>query len=107
MAQKMMTKAILDKIPAIYATENQSNTERKAYVKFFNPMGAQSWYGIEYNPETREFFGYVTGSFENEFGYFRLDELEDLRLPMGLRIERDIHFTPTPVADIVLGKVLH
>ena len=39
--------------------------------------------------------GYVCGS-ENESGYFRLSELEAARGPLGLAIERDLYFEPTP-----------
>jgi Protein of unknown function (DUF2958) len=44
-------------------------------------------------------FGYVCG-FENEFGYFRLSELEAARGPLGLPIERDPYFEPTPVSKL-------
>jgi len=49
------------------------------------------------------FFGYVCG-FENELGYFQLEELESLVGPGGLKIERDIHFKPTYLSVIKGGE---
>jgi hypothetical protein len=37
------------------------------------------------------FFGLVQG-FEEELGYFTLRELQEARGPLGLAIERDMHF---------------
>ncbi len=63
-------------------------------VKFFNPYGAATWYATEYDPETGNFFGYVDLGDRRfaELGYFSLEELESIKLPGGLGIERDIHF---------------
>jgi Protein of unknown function (DUF2958) len=41
------------------------------------------------------FFGAVSG-FEFELGYFSLSELEQTTGPLGLHIERDLYFKPTP-----------
>ena len=41
------------------------------------------------------FFGYVVGH-EAEWGYFRLSELEVVRGPGGLWIERDLYFNSGP-----------
>jgi Protein of unknown function (DUF2958) len=49
------------------------------------------------------FFGWVMG-FEQELGYFRLSELESVRGPLGLQIERDVHFPPTRLSEV---KRLH
>ena len=46
------------------------------------------------------FFGYVIG-FEEEWGYFVLSELESIRGPGGLTIERDLHFRPGPFSQVI------
>ena len=46
------------------------------------------------------FFGYVIGQF-SEAGNFLLSELESLRGPLGLPVERDRHLTPTRLGDLV------
>ena len=46
-----------------------------------------------------KFFGLVYGH-EREFGYFLLSELEEVRGPMGLPIERDLHFKPKTLAEL-------
>ena len=70
-------------------------------AKFFTPVGSATWWAIAYYPEENICFGYVTGLFEDEFGYFSIDELEEIELPpFGLRIERDLYFTPCPISEI-------
>lgn len=59
--------------------------------KFFDPTGSWSWFAIEYDAKQGIFFGMVHG-LEKELGCFSLFELEQLRFPFGLRIERDLHF---------------
>jgi len=36
----------------------------------------------------------------DEFGYFSIHELESLRLPLGLKIERDLYFDEIPFNDL-------
>jgi len=45
------------------------------------------------------FFGLVQG-FETEWGYFVLSELESVRGPFGLGIERDLNFDPTTIGKV-------
>ncbi len=91
---KLLTKEILEKLPPLYTNEGKSPEEVKVIVKFFNPFGAGTWYATEYDPETKTFFGYADLGNRNfaELGYFSLAELESLRLPGGLGVERDLHF---------------
>lgn len=91
---KLLTKKIERSLPSIYSNS------KTAYVKFFAPWTNWTWWGAEYDPVNREFFGVVKG-FETEWGYFSLDELESIRGPLGLRIERDMHFVPTKMEDIL------
>ena len=46
-----------------------------------------------------KFFGLVQG-FETEWGYFVLSELESVRGPFGLGIERDLYFDPTTIGKV-------
>lgn len=72
-------------------------------AKFFNPTGAGTWSATEYDPESRCFFGYVSlfGDYNDEWGSFSLDELEDFRGHFGLGIERDLYFTQCPISEVV------
>jgi hypothetical protein len=64
-------------------------------VKFFNPCGAATWLATELDEDCDSLFGLSDLGFGcPELGYFSLSEIEALRLPGGLRIERDIHFDP-------------
>ena len=80
-----------EKLPKLYATEQEADP--LAVLKFFTPDGSWTWFLTEYDPEQRLAFGLVIGH-ERELGYFSLNELEELRGPMGLPVERDLHFQP-------------
>jgi hypothetical protein len=65
--------------------------KNKAVIKLFNPTGLGTWYASEYDPETRIAFGVADLGFP-EMGSFAMHELEELKLPFGLKIERDRSF---------------
>lgn len=74
---------------------SQQNIEDPIVItKFFNPTGAGTWYATEYNPTEKLFFGYVSifGDHCDEWGYFSLKELQEVKCLAGLGIERDLHF---------------
>lgn len=75
-------------------------------AKFFNPVGSQTWFILEYDPETKLAFSYVTGMYEDEFGYTSMEELENIRLPYFLTIERDLHFKPCKLSECSTFKPL-
>ena len=87
---QLMTKAIEKKIPRLGETESVPLEDKRLYVKYFHIFSSWKWYGAEYNPKTREFFGYVDGNYP-EWGYFTLGGLEEIEVG-SLGIERDKHW---------------
>ena len=87
---KLFTKAQRDKLIKNHGeNENaEKTTEHKVVVKLFNPVGIGTWYLTELNPYTNVAFG-LADLHEKEIGYVDIAELENLKLPMGLKIERD------------------
>ena len=75
-------------------------------AKFFNPAGAGTWYATEYNPEEKIFFGYVSifGDWNDEWGSFSLQELQDFRGKCGLGIERDLYCGEFPISTVLHKK---
>lgn len=69
-------------------------------VKFFNPCGAATWLATELDADDDTLFGLADLGFGcPELGSFSLSEIASVRLPFGLRIERDLHFsTPHPLS---------
>ncbi len=87
-------------MPKFYQREAPNEfREAIAYVKFFTPDSNWTWYATEYDPEKKMFFGLVEG-LDTELGYFSLEELQSVRGPLGLKIERDIHFEETPLSQL-------
>lgn len=70
-------------------------------VKFFNPVGAATWLAIELDADGDTLFGLADLGFGcPELGSFSLSEIEQLRLPFGLAIERDLFFDTTVTLSV-------
>ncbi len=100
---KLITKAIakqLSKYP-MYSQDSKGE-DAIAVCKFFNPCGSQTWYILEAEQIGNDyrFFTLFESNYGREYGYVMLSELEAIRLPFGLRIERDIYFTPCTIREI-------
>ena len=96
---KLLTEEIKKKLPPLGATDGQGD-DAIVQVKFYTPWAGWTWYALEYDPETRVFFGLVDG-FEKEYGSFSLDELESINGPVGLKIERDLYFGTPKLSEVV------
>ena len=96
---KLLTKEIEERFKKIGRQEEVEDPI--VLARFFNPTGGQTRYALEYDPEERMFFGYVSlfNDYNNELGYFSLDELESIRGQFGLGIERDMYFDPKPLSE--------
>ena len=120
----LLTKEICQKIPALYSQEEKKPEDVKIIVKFFTPWSHWTWYATEaggvknnedYVPLSEcyndlesyadvTFFGFVAGDFP-ELGYFSLNELKSVNGPMGLKIERDLHYGFDHTLKEVMDKV--
>jgi hypothetical protein len=103
---KLLPKEIREKLPPLYAQDGKGG-KAIVYAKFFTPSAQWSWYITEGEPVLDDsnleidfrFFGLVDGH-EKELGYFLLSELEEVRGPRGLPMERDLYFQPQTLAEI-------
>ena len=103
---KLLTKEILNAFTKQSDTSNKNPKDIKIIVKFFNPVGRGQWYATEYDEANRIFFGFVSifNDYNDELGSFSLDELEEYRGPLGLGIERDLHFGTHYLNEVLEGE---
>ena len=97
-ATELLPEHVREKLPALYATEH--TPDPLVIVKFFTPWTSWTWYATEGGPEEDGeflFFGLVDGH-EKELGYVSLNELEGIRGPGGLTIEKDLFFKEQPLS---------
>jgi hypothetical protein len=94
--KELLTKVLREQLPVLYAQEHEANP--LVICKFFTPDSSWTWYALEFDGEDI-FFGLVIG-FEAELGYFSLSELQGARGPLGLPIERGLHFQPTRLSVV-------
>jgi len=92
----LLTDDIRRRLPPLFAT--QDDPDPIIQVKFFTPWTNWTWYVTEFDGEDL-LFGIVEG-FETEWGYSSLTELEAIRGPGGLCIERELYFAPTPLSAV-------
>ena len=103
---KLLTQDIRKKLPPLYSQDGKGG-KAVAYLKLFTPDSSFSWFLTEGSPITDaqgvevdfKFFGLVDGQCK-ELGYVMLSELESVRGPMGLPIERDLWWKPKTLAEI-------
>ena len=94
----LLNKESRDKLPELYSGE-ELGLNALAQVKFFTPDSNWTWYASEFDGKDL-FFGLVIG-FDIEIGYFSLAELQKARGPWGLTIERDLHFEPQTLKELM------
>ncbi|MBN1536889.1 MAG: DUF2958 domain-containing protein [Anaerolineales bacterium] len=93
----LLDQASREKLPPLYSGE-ELGLDAIAQVKFFTPDALWTWYASEFDGADI-FFGLVNG-LELELGYFSLKELQEVRGPMGLPIERDLYYEPKTLREL-------
>ena len=126
---KLLTKELEDRFLEIGCQEEVEDPT--VACKFFNPVGAATWfiteiaaYRVEIDGDCKElepgqwqeakdngtnarlldviFFGFASlfaDPMMDELGYVSLKELEEVRLPFGLTIERDLYWSEKPLSE--------
>ena len=91
-----MPQDIQRNIPKTYGTDDIAIADKIVHAHYFSPSG--DWYVVEMDDD-----GYAWGFADlgyGEWGYFDLEELEEVYVePFGI-VERDMHFSPKPVSEI-------
>ena len=96
---KLITKTLEERFEKI-GCQSQSS-DPIIVAKFFDPCGSATWYATEYDAENKIAFGYVTGLAFDEWGTFSITELESIKRPFGLGIERDLYFKEQRFKEII------
>jgi hypothetical protein len=108
----MLTQA--DGIPAygeVYGprAEREGESDPMVYAKLFCPWAAGTWWVLEFDPtEQIAFcFAYLGDEWCAELGDVSLEELEEVRGPAGLCVERDLYFKPCRLSEALANHGLH
>ena len=95
---KLLTKEIKAKAEKQYELGSEMK-DQDIVAKFFNPVGMGTWYLMNKSPEDGYCWG-IVDLMAVEVGSFMIEELEDLELPMGMEIERDLYFKPRKAEEL-------
>jgi len=96
--QQLIPTKFLNKLPNLYDTENTKDPI--CHIKLFTPDSNWTFYILEFSKENQNIIFTYTIGLESELGYQSLEELSSVRGPLGLKIELDSSFTPTPLSQI-------
>ena len=100
---KLLTKEIISKFESHpIGSQDGKGLEAEVLVKYFNPCGAGTWLITEAEREGDDWrlFSYYY-IYEWEWACLMLSDLQNLRLPFGLTIERDIYAGEKCVRDFI------
>lgn len=91
---ELITKEIEEKIKKYpLGSQSDKGSDAEVIVKYFNPVGAGTWLITE--GEKQDDGDYLLYGFCNilewEWGSVMLNELQNLKLPLGMSIERDLY----------------
>lgn len=102
---KILTKEIRERLlangraqrVALRSMPEPTPLDPRPVVKLFTPDANATWLLTELDPEDDDLaFGLCDlGLGEPELGYVRISEIEALRGPLRLPVERDLHFSAT------------
>lgn len=89
----LLTETLRAALRANAETGDRATRDPVPVVKFFNPCGAATWLATELDADGDTLFGLADMGFGcPELGSFSLSEIAAVRVPFGLKIERDLHF---------------
>lgn len=91
------------------SASGQDNSDVKPVLKLFNPCGAATWLISERDPADPDIlFGLCDLGFGcPELGSVSLSEIQSVRLPFGLSIERDKSFEADKSLDEYADEARH
>jgi hypothetical protein len=101
---KLMTQAIIKKLPPLRSTDGKPANERKIICKFFSIVSQARLYVLEGNKTDTgdyELYTYSTGNGYPEFGYSMLSELQNARWRSVPAYERDLHFEGHTLQEVL------
>ena len=96
---KLLTKEITKKAQKQY-DKGSDMDEQMVVAKFFDPMGSWTWYLMNMQDETGNYAWGIVKGHEVEAGSFSVRQLQDIKLPFGIGIERDTLFEPMKASDV-------
>jgi len=101
---ELLTKELLNKLPALYVNDDKKPEETKVILKLFTPDAQCTWYITEFDGKDK-FYGFCNLGDEQgaELGYISLRELQTIRGRLGLPVERDKYWNSNTTLDKVMN----
>ena len=94
---KLLTKEITEKATKQY--DEGSDMDQMVVAKFFNPIGNGTWYLMKMDKDEDYCWG-IVDMFAVEMGSFSMRELQGIKLPLNMGIERDKYFEPIKASEL-------
>lgn len=101
-----MTKSQKEALRTSFKTYEETE-DPICHVKLFNPVGRGTWWLMTQDPEDPDYLWCAAELFEDigpEVGSVSLSELESISGFGGLKIERDLHYKPMRLSEILEAR---
>ena len=85
-----MSDEFIQRIRSVIANSQKLPIDKVTLDSSFQDLGIDSMDAVN-----------ILFGLESEFGYFLLSELEEVRSPLGLEVERDLSFREGRLTDVV------
>jgi len=95
---RLMTDALIKRLAQL---GDQDVPDPIIAAHFFDPCGSADWYVTAYYPEDNVIFGWaeiVPGM--GEWGYTSVAELQSIKGPLGIGIERDLYWKERKASEV-------
>lgn len=99
---KLITKEIESAFERQGYTGDKQPKDIKVIMKLFNPVGVGTWYVYE-KEDDDIYWAFVNlgDPMMAECGTISMSEITSLRLPMGMKIERDMYFGNHTLQEVI------
>ena len=99
---KLLTQEIKKTLPALYSQDEVADPI--AIVKYFTPDSSWTWLILEGSEQENGDWMFFCKAIshlcpEGELGYVMLSELEQIKGPLGLSVERDLYWSEKPLSQ--------
>lgn len=99
---KFLTQAVIKEFEKQGDTSQKLPEDIQVICKLFNPIGAGTWWLYErLDDDVFMCFAELGDPTFAECGTVSISELMNLKLPLGLKIERDRYFTKKTLREVI------
>ena len=105
--EELLPKKLLERIPPLNSNDGSQAAKIIIHAKYF--IAIFTWLVAECEVQADDvlFYGFVENAADpqmSEWGYFTLKQLMEIKLHVGLGVERDLYFKECTFSEYIKGE---